>query len=152
KALEVAPANSDALNGLITVYIVQKDPDKAIAAANAQIAKVPDSSAFYDLLGTALFNTKKDYKGAEAALRKSIDLDKKNSDAVLKLGQVYAAQGSTDEAIATYQQSAKDNPKEIASTFCWENSTRPNATGNPPRTCIRRHCKSNRTIRWPRTI
>ena len=114
KALEVAPASSDALNGLMTVYIIQKDPDKAIAAANAQITKVPDSSAFHDLLGTALFNTKKDYKGAEAALRKSIDLDKKNSDAVLKLGQVYAAQGSTDEAIATFQQSAKENPKEIA--------------------------------------
>jgi len=114
KALDIAPANSDALNGLMTVYLVEKDPDKAVAAANAQIAKVPDSSAFYDLLGTALFNAKKDYKGAEAALRKANDLDKKNSDALLKLGQVYVAEGSTDQAIATYQQSAKDNPNQIS--------------------------------------
>jgi len=114
KALDIAPANSDALNGLMTIYIAQKDPDKAVATANVQIAKVPNSSAFYDLLGTALFNAKKDYKGAEAALRKATDLDKKNSDALLKLGQVYAAQGSLDQAIATYQQSAKDNPGEIS--------------------------------------
>jgi cellulose synthase operon protein C len=114
KALDIAPANSDALNGLMTVYIVQKDADKAVAAANAQIAKVPDSSAFYDLLGTALFNAKKDYKGAEAALRKATELDKKNSDALLKLGQVYRAEGSTDQAISTYKQSVKDNPNEVS--------------------------------------
>jgi tetratricopeptide (TPR) repeat protein len=114
KALEIAPANSDALNGLMTIYIVQKDPDKAIAAANAQIAKVPDSSAFYDLLGTAYFNGKKDYKNAETALRKATDLDKKNGDALLKLGEVYVAEGSTDQAIATYQQSLKDNPGQIS--------------------------------------
>jgi cellulose synthase operon protein C len=114
KALDIDPSNSDALNGLMTVYIAQKLPDKAVAAANAQIAKVPNRSAFYDLLGTALFNTKKDYKGAEAALRKAAELDKKNSDALLKLGQVFAAEGSLDQAISTYQQSVKDNPGEIS--------------------------------------
>ena len=114
KALDIDPANSDALNGLMTVYITQKDPDKAIAAANAQIAKMPNSSAFYDLLGTAQFNAKKDYKAAEAALRKATELDKKNSDALLKLGEVFAAEGSVDQAIATYQQSVKDNPGEIS--------------------------------------
>ena len=114
KALDVDPANSDALNGLMTVYILQKDVDKAIAAVNAQIAKVPNNSAFYDLLGTALFNNKKDSKGAEAALRKAAELDKKNSDALIKLGQVFKAEGSPDEAISTFQRSVKDNPGEIS--------------------------------------
>ena len=114
KGLDVDPSNSDALNGLMTVYLNQKEVDKAIAAANAQIAKVPNSSAFHDLLGTALSNYKKDYKGAETELRKAADLDKKNSDALLKLGQVLNAQGSVDQAIATYQQSAKENPNEIS--------------------------------------
>ena len=36
--------------------------------ANAQIAKSPNNANFYDLLGTALFNGKKDLPGAEAAL------------------------------------------------------------------------------------
>ncbi len=114
KALDVDPKNSDALGGLMNTYLVQKQVDKAIAAANAQIAKVPNSSAFYDLLGTALFNNKKDYAGAEAALRKAAELDKKNSDALLKLGQALHAQGSADKAIATYQQSIKDNPNEVS--------------------------------------
>jgi len=114
KALDVDPSNSDALSGLMNTYLVQKQTDKAIAAANAQIAKVPNSSAFYDLLGTALFNSKKDYAAAEVALRKASDLDKKNSDALLKLGQVLNAQGATDKAIATFQQSIKDNPNEVS--------------------------------------
>jgi tetratricopeptide (TPR) repeat protein len=114
KGLDADPANSDALNGLMNTYLVQKQTDKAVEAAQAQIAKVPNSSAFYDLLGTALYNNKKDYKGAEAALRKAADLDKKNSDALLKLGQALNAQGSTDQAIATFQQSIKDNPSEIS--------------------------------------
>jgi len=114
KGLDVDPTNSDALGGLMNTYLVQKQPDKAIAAANAQIAKVPNSSAFYDLLGTALFNNKKDYAGAETALRKAAELDKKNSDALLKLGQVFNAQGASDKAIATFQQSLKENPNEIS--------------------------------------
>jgi tetratricopeptide (TPR) repeat protein len=77
KALDVDPSNSDALGGLMNTYLVQKQADKAVAVANAQIAKVPNSSAFYDLLGTALFNNKKDYPAAETALRKAADLDKK---------------------------------------------------------------------------
>src|SRR4029077_4968113 len=113
KALDIDPASSDALNGLMTVYILQKDVDKAVAATSAQSATLPTSSAFYDLRGTALLNNKKDTKGAEAALRKAAELDKKNSDALLKLGQVFKAEGSVDQAIATYQQSAKDNPNEV---------------------------------------
>jgi len=114
KALDVDPANSDALGGLMNTYLLQKQTDKAIAAANAQIAKVPNSSAFYDLLGTALSNNKKDYAAAETALRKAAELDKKNSDALLKLGQVLNAQGSSDKAIASFQQSVKDNPNEVS--------------------------------------
>jgi tetratricopeptide (TPR) repeat protein len=114
KALDLDPKNSDALSGLMNTYLVQKQVDKAIEAANTQIAKVPNNSNFYDLLGTALFNNKKDYAGAEAALRKAAELDKKNSDALLKLGQALHAQGSSDKAIATYQQSIKDNPNEVS--------------------------------------
>jgi Flp pilus assembly protein TadD len=94
-------------------YFADKQPEKAIAAANLQIAKSPNNSNFYDLLGTALFNGRKDLPGAEAALRKAMDLDKNNTDALEKLGKVQVQQGSTDQAIALYQQSIKDNPREV---------------------------------------
>lgn len=112
QALEKDSGSSDGLRGLMTVYVEQKQYDKAITAANAQIAKSPANSNFYDLLGTALFDGKKDYSGADAALRKAIELDKNNTDAWEKLGKVQIQRGDTDQAIAIYQQAIKDNPKE----------------------------------------
>ncbi len=41
---------------MMNIYLLQKQVDNAVAAANAQIAKVPNSSAFY-LLGTALLSS-----------------------------------------------------------------------------------------------
>jgi tetratricopeptide (TPR) repeat protein len=104
-------ANSvDALRGLVNTFLVQYQIDKAIAVAKAQIAKVPDNSSYYDLLGTVLFRNKKDLNGAAAALQKSVEIDR-NSDAVIKLGEVQAAKGEVDLAIATYQQAIKDHPR-----------------------------------------
>ena len=58
-----------------------------------------------------LFRDKKDLNGAEAAFNRSVELDKNNSDAVIQLGQVQAAKGEIDQAIATYQQAVKDHPR-----------------------------------------
>jgi tetratricopeptide (TPR) repeat protein len=113
QALDRDPASSQALSGLMTTYIADKQPDKAIAAANEQIAKSPNNSNFYDLLGTGLFDTRKDLQGAEAALRKAIELDKYNSDALIKLAQVQVAEKKPSDALATYLQSIKDNPHEV---------------------------------------
>jgi len=112
QALDKDPSSADGLSGLMNTYVAQKQFDKAIAAANAQIAKSPNSSNFYDLLGTALFTGKKDLPGAEAALHKAIELDKNNTDALEKLGKVQVQAGATDQALALYQQSIKDNPRE----------------------------------------
>ena len=113
ESLDKDPSFTEGLSGLMNSYFADKQPDKAIAAANAQIAKSPKNANFYDLLGTALFNGKKDLPGAEAALRKAIDLDKNNTDALEKLGKVQVQAGSADQALALYQQSIKDNPREV---------------------------------------
>jgi tetratricopeptide (TPR) repeat protein len=60
-----------------------------------------------------LADGKKDLKGSETALRKAIELDKNNSDALLKLGKLLAEEGNVDQALATFQQSIKDNPREV---------------------------------------
>ena len=116
QALDCAPSSSDALAGLLADYLAEQQPDKAVAAAQAQIAKAPGSSAFYDLLGTVLFLNKKDLDGAEAAFNKSIELNKNNVDAAIKLGRVQVEKGSVTAAIATYQRGIQDNPREA--TFC----------------------------------
>lgn len=116
EALEKDVSSSDALRGLLNTYVAQKEYDKAIVAANAQISRSPGTSNFYDLLATVLLDGKKDYAGAEAALRKAIALDKHNSDALEKLGRVQTRQGSLDQALATYLQASEDNPGEVR--FC----------------------------------
>ncbi len=113
QSLERDPGFAEGLGGLMFTYIAQKQPDKAIAAANAQIAKSPNTSGLYDLLGTALFNDKKDLPAAETALRKALELDKNNNDALQKLGEVEVAKGSIDQALALYQQGIKNNPGNV---------------------------------------
>ncbi len=117
EALDKNPRFTPALQGIMNVYIVQKQPDQAVAAARSQLAKAP-SSDFYDLLGTELF-ARKDFAGADSAFRKALELDQNNSDAVVKLGQAQVAQGgmsqaAMSQALATYLQSIKDHPREIA--------------------------------------
>jgi cellulose synthase operon protein C len=112
QALDKDSTSTEALQGIMNTYLAEKQVDQAITSARAQIAKSPDVGGFYDLLGTALFQ-KKELGEADSAFRKAIELDKNNSDALLKLGQVQAAEGSASQALATYQQSIKDHPGEI---------------------------------------
>jgi cellulose synthase operon protein C len=106
--------SEDALRGLMNTFVVQNLVDKAIAAANAQIAQAPNNGAFYDLLGTALFRNKKDLDGAEAAFEKSVALDRNNLDALIKLGEVQAAKGETDQAIAIYEKYLGDHLRQAS--------------------------------------
>jgi tetratricopeptide (TPR) repeat protein len=106
-------ANSiDALRGVVNAYVAENQVDKAISMVNAQIGKAPTNSNFYDLLGAVLFHSKRDLIGAEAALEKSTALDSHNYDALFQLCQVRAAKGEIDRAIATGEQSLKDNGRQ----------------------------------------
>ena len=112
EALDRNPNSKDGLRGLMNAYVAQKLVDQAISAANTQIAKSPNNSGFYDLLGTTLFYHKKDLSGAATAFQKAGELDKNNFDAQLKLAQVQATKGSTDDAIATCRRVLENNPNE----------------------------------------
>src|ERR1700678_254919 len=111
-ALDRNQNSKDGLRGLINSDIAQKRVDQAVSPANAQITKSPNNSEIYDLLGTVLFVNEKDIAGAEAAFEKSAELDKKNSSAILKLAQVQATKGSTDQAIATCRRGLENVPNE----------------------------------------
>lgn len=113
-ALDRDPNSSDALRGLMNSYIAQKQTDKAISAAETQIAKAPGNASLYDLLGTALFRNKHDLNAAEAAFRKSAELDDKEIDPVIKLGQVQVAEKKVDAAIALYEQALVAHPTEAS--------------------------------------
>ncbi len=110
-ALDRDPNSTDALRGLMNSYLAQNQVDRALAVANAQIAKSPANASFYYLLGSVLFHDKKDLNGAEAAFNRSIEFNKSNPGTIVALGQVQAAKGESDLAIATYEQAIKDYPR-----------------------------------------
>jgi tetratricopeptide (TPR) repeat protein len=112
QALERDPRSLDALSGLMNTYLAQQQVDKAINAANAQIGKTGGSSALYDLLGSVLLTNKKDLSAAELALKKSLGLDPKNPDALMKLGQALTSEGKTDEAIGLAERYLQENPRD----------------------------------------
>jgi tetratricopeptide (TPR) repeat protein len=114
QALDQAPNSTDALGGVLTADLMQKEPDRAIAAAKTQLAKYPKNAGFHIMLGQLLMEQKKDLAGAEAEFKQASDLDKKNSDALVKLGAVRNERGATDQALQTYFDGSKINPKEIA--------------------------------------
>ncbi len=94
------------------MYLIQKQPDKALAVANAQLAKFPNNAGFHIIVGRLLFEQKKDAAGAEAEFRRAVELDKNNVEALVSLGRVQTEQGKTDQALQTYLDAAKNNPKE----------------------------------------
>jgi tetratricopeptide (TPR) repeat protein len=104
--------SAEALLGIANVYLGQKQTDKAIARVQAQLGKQASNSNFHYILGSLLID-KKDFAGSESELKRAIDLDKSNVNALLKLGQVEVQLGAVDQAIATYQASAQNNPGDI---------------------------------------
>jgi tetratricopeptide (TPR) repeat protein len=113
QALDLDPNSTDALGGVLNIYILEKQPDRAIELARAQSSKSPKNAGFHIILGQLLMEHKKDLAGAEREFRQAIDLDKQNSEAMVKLGVVQTEEGATDQALQTYLEGSKINPKEI---------------------------------------
>jgi len=112
QALALNPSAIDALTGLVNIDFIRKQPAKAIARVEAQIAKVPDSSAFYVLLGLAR-RQNRNLPKAEEALQKAVDLDRKNVTAILLLADTQVSRRMIDDAVLTYQRAIPDNPKNV---------------------------------------
>src|ERR1700674_649938 len=112
QALDEDPNLTDALGGLLNVDQAQKQPDRAIARLKTQLPKYPQNVGFHIMLG-ALLEERKDLAGAEQEFKQASDLDKKNSEALAKLGMVRNERGATDQALQTYLDGSKINPQEI---------------------------------------
>jgi cellulose synthase operon protein C len=113
QALDQDPNSTDALGGVLNVDLEEKQPDKAIATVKTQLASHPSNVGFHIMLGQLLMDEQKDLAGAEAEFKQASDLDKKNSEAIIKLGVVQNERGNVDQALQTYLNGSKTNPKEI---------------------------------------
>jgi tetratricopeptide (TPR) repeat protein len=100
----------DSVRGMVNTYIAEKQPDKAVAVVNAQIARSPSNSAYYALLGDVLFHGKRDLNGAQAALERSTALNPHNAAAWIELCEVHAGNRHIDQAIAADEAALSANP------------------------------------------
>jgi cellulose synthase operon protein C len=112
QSLQRDPSSAEALQGLVALYQYQKQPIKALDRVNAQIAKVPNSSAFYLLQGLILVENKQ-LDQAERALEKAVLLDKNNVNAFFALAQLHIARGSLYAAMSSYRQAIAENPRNV---------------------------------------
>jgi tetratricopeptide (TPR) repeat protein len=114
QALDEDPNSTDALGGVLNVDLIQKQPDRAIATVKTQLSRYPKNAGFHIMLGQLLMDQKKDLAGAEGEFKQALDLDKKNGEALVKIGMVQSRRGATDQALQTYLDGSKMNPKEPA--------------------------------------
>jgi len=111
RALELDPRSTAALQALVSIYGDQKQPAKGVARASAQVAKAPEVSGHYLILGLAHL-ANKDSEQAEQALAKATDLEKQNVQAWVALAQVQTTRGSVDKAAASYQRAIEADPTQ----------------------------------------
>jgi tetratricopeptide (TPR) repeat protein len=113
QALAIDPGNVPALDGILQGYAANKQPvSKSVDRVQAQLAKVPNSSALYNLAGR-LAARNGDLSGAQKYFQKAVELNQNDLDAFMYLGQVAKMQGSADAAVGSWQQWAQKSPRDV---------------------------------------
>ncbi len=112
QALGKKPEFVEALVGEVKALSAQKTPAPTIIARiNAQIAKAPNSDAYWVLLAEVQASTR-DFNQALVSDKKALSMNPTNYRALMLLGQLETAGGNIDAAITTYEQMAQRNPKD----------------------------------------
>ncbi|HEV2618984.1 MAG TPA: tetratricopeptide repeat protein, partial [Acidobacteriaceae bacterium] len=110
-ALDKDPNSGRAL-GILTAYDLQaKQPAKALARVQAQIAKEPANGEFYLQLARLQMQMK-DFNGALASSQKAMQLAP-SSGAVETYSQAQVALGNIDSALSVWQNWETAHPKDV---------------------------------------
>jgi tetratricopeptide (TPR) repeat protein len=113
KALTIDQNSMEALTGLVMLDIGTRQPAEAIKRIDERLAKTPNVAGVH-MLSARAHLANKDAAGAEAALRKAIELDSSLLQAYSLLGGIYLAQKKPDEAIAEFERIVAKQPKNIS--------------------------------------
>ncbi len=109
RAIALAPSDLE-LQRLYGVFLYKQNRfEEAKAVFSKVLDREPASWLNDQNLGAALLGLK-DYVGAEALLRKSIQLKADESYTYLKLGEVFEGQGKFSDALQAFEEAAKLAP------------------------------------------
>jgi tetratricopeptide (TPR) repeat protein len=108
--LKEDPENDAAMEQLTQLLLDENKAEEAIQLLESTTARTP-SPTLYDLLGDAYTQTK-DYKKAEEAYRKSVELDPSEPGHLRGLGLTLLSEEKYPEALAVYQKLVDVMPEE----------------------------------------
>jgi cytochrome c-type biogenesis protein CcmH/NrfG len=101
------------MHGIVVAYQREKKPGTVtIGRLQEQITRSPGTPTYYEMLGQAFYG-ERDFENAQNALKKAIEIDGKNVNALLMLANLQAAQGSTAQALTTAQRAVQQSPQDM---------------------------------------
>ena len=112
RAMELQPAETGALAGLVSVDLAEQKPEAAIARIQSRLAENATDVRLLSMIGRA-YLTVRDLAKAEATYRKVLELDANNSDAYTRLSAIYLSQGKLDDARRNLEDLAKQQPRPV---------------------------------------
>lgn len=111
EALQLDPNALAALRELIGYDLLQKQPARALARLNAQIAKSPANSGLYDLLAQLQIQNK-NLDQASATAQKALEMNPNDGEAVILYAQLQVQRGQVQNAENVWQQWLKAHPND----------------------------------------
>jgi tetratricopeptide (TPR) repeat protein len=112
RATELRPNSLMALNGLVTLDVVEKKPDAARARLAAELAKKPEDEGLMFLAGNTYLALGD--AGKAESLFQAIKSNPTDLDAYSRLGALYLSQGKLDEARKNYEAISQRQDKPVA--------------------------------------
>jgi tetratricopeptide (TPR) repeat protein len=109
KALEIDPANEDALLGLADLYGQMGDSKRAAEKLKTAVDKNPNPRTLFGL--ARAYEDLDDYKNAADAFKRALELGADEDQIVPELAKSLMYSGKADEALKIYQQLAAANPR-----------------------------------------
>jgi Tfp pilus assembly protein PilF len=109
QALQYDPNSLGAMRGLINGFLLKKQSAQAMDRLNAQIAKSPKNSGFYDMLALFQIQNKNPDQAAVSA-QKAIELNPDDGEAVAIYAQLQSTRGQGANAIGAWEKWSKDHP------------------------------------------
>jgi tetratricopeptide (TPR) repeat protein len=112
RALELQPNSILALNGLVTLDLVEKKHDHARATLQSRLDAAPNDPAVLFLAANSHWMMG-DAKEAEALFKKTIEADQNNIDAYGRLAMIYFSERRLDESKKQFEDVANRDPKAV---------------------------------------
>jgi len=111
QALQNDPNSVEAMRLLLSYDLFQKQPERALARVNAQIAKCPANSSFLVFLARLQLQNK-DLDQAAVTAQKALQINSGDSEAMMLFAQVEILRGQTSNAIASWERWSSQHPND----------------------------------------